>query len=321
MFIFKTNMNTINIRLLTSQQPLNFTGLTSKHKKKEYKERLANNTILEKNINNLQQISKCFEKEGLTYNDCLKACKSNLFLLIQKPSTIEKNIRSVIPELSKYGLTTEKYLECAKRYPMLFSLSPETIVKNVNNSCKIFEIAGLTGEKYITAGMNNPVVFIMKPQKLRKKINKITENINVSRKDIITMFLKQPSLFNCNEDEIIKKYKILKYIEENKFFDKHLPIPDEATLKPVILRKSFTNSVERNYLILLRNKIVSISPEENKIPFRKLKDSLIEYMHENKKNVQELTIPDGEFARDFIKFINNFCKSVIGNNIFKIAIV
>ena len=313
-------MNIVNIGILKTPQAQNFTGNTRKYRY-EYKDRLANNNILPKHINNLQELAKCFEKEGLTYQDCLKACKYNIFLLVQKPSTIEKNIRETVQGLGTYGLTTEKYLHCIKRLPALFSLSPTNIIQNINKSCKIFKTAGLTEEKYVTAGINNPAIFTLKPQVLRKKINKITENINVSKKDIITMFLKQPSLFNCNEKEIIKKYKILKYIEENKFLDKHLPIPDEKTLNPVILRKSFTNSVERNYLILLKNKLVSIAPKENKIPIRKVKDSLILYIEENKKTVQEFNITDGEFAKDFIKFTKNFSKSIIGKNIFKITIV
>ena len=304
----------------TRQNNLNFTS-KSKEFRQTYSTKLQNNNISNTNRSNLKRISEIFSKEGLTYEKLFKAATKNPFLLFHKPETIEKNVKGTVKRLDKYGLTTEKYLNCLLSYPNIFSISPEKIEQNIKDNVKNFKDTGLTEEKYLATALNNARIFVLRPQSLKKKVNKIIENVNLTRKDVIELFLKQPTQFTVNENEIIKKYKLLKYIEENKFFDKDLPIPKEEELKRKKKKKSFTYSLEHDYLILLRNKLSNKLSHGKKINLINVKSNLTNYILENKQKLHEITIPDSEFAKDFIKFSKKFSKSIVGINIFKFSVI
>ncbi len=306
--------------LKPTQNNINFTS-NSKEFRQKYSTKLENNNISGTSMSNLKRTSEIFSEEGLTYQKLLKASEKNPFLLFHKPETIEKNVKGTVQRLEKYGLTTEKYLNCLLNYPNLFSISPEKIEQNIKNTVKNFKSTGLTEEKYLEAAIKNARIFVLRPQSLKKKVNKIIENINLSRKDLIEMFLKQPTQFTVNEKEIIKKYKLLKYIEENKYFDKGLPIPKEDELKGSILRKSFTYSLEHDYLILLRNKLSNTLSYGKKINLINVKGNITNYILENKQKLHEITIPNSEIAKDFIRFSKKFSKSIVGKNIFKFTVI
>ena len=313
-------MNIIKPGILPPPRTATFCGNSTEFRKK-YTQRLENNQLSETNISNLKGLTNAFSQEGLTYQDVLKAAKSNPFILFHKPATMKHNIRETAQRFSKYGLTAEKYLHCALNNPALFSSSRDTVQKNINETVKLFENYGLTTERYLQNAQTSPNLFTSKPQTIKKKIYKIADTLNISTSDILEMFMKQPSQFNCSEKEIIKKYEIFKYIEENKLFDTNQPRPSEREFSLSILRKKFTNSTDTSFMQLLRNKISNRLKKGKKLPHFNLETSLKDYIAENKRSTIEFTITDGKYAKDFIKFVRNFSKASAGKNIFKISII
>ena len=313
-------MNIITPQILPPRKNISFCG-KSKEFRAKYHERIANNQLSKTSIANLNGLANAFSNEGLTYNELLKAAKRNPFILFQKPETMEYNIREVAKRFKEYGLTDEKYLHYALKDALLFSYSPDRIQKNINGTVKLFESYGLTTEKYLQNAISQPSLFYYKPQVIKKKIYKIADTLNISTFDILAMMMKQPSLFVCKEKEIIKKYEILKYIEENKFFDANLPIPSERELSLSVLRKKFSSSIENCFLQMLRNKVSNGLNKSKKPSLLALKKSMSDFIIENKTKKIEFKIKDGKYAKDFKRFSSQFSKNLIGKNIFRINIV
>lgn len=309
----------MKINLIT--QPVIFTANNSTKFRRDYSARLENNTISERNKSNLTNLTERFASEGLTIEKTVKAAKRNPFLLVQKPETMEHNIRGTVKKFARHGLTVESYIESALSRPELFLSKPETIEKNIKDLASTFAYDGLSINDIFKMAESQASVYLLKSKTLCKKFDKITKEINIERFEIIELLKKQSVTITNSANNIIKKYKLLKYIEENKYFDKKLPIPDADILKPVILKKSFTNSIENNYKILLRNKISSGLKTGEKLPNKKITEALIQYITDNKNKIHTFEIPDGEFAKEFTRFVKNFSKSVIGKNIFRIKIV
>ena len=297
-----------------------FSG-NSKQFRKDYSKRISEDRITDVNRSNIQGLADRFEQEGITYNQCLEASKRHPFLLVQKPGTMEHNVRETEKRFNTEGLTTEKYLKAVMHCPSLFSLSPDTVEKNVRTTVKLFENYGLSGEEYLRCALNNPTIFVTKPETIKKKIYTISDKLNIPTSDILDTFLRQPILFSINEKEFIKKYEILKYIEENKFLDRTTARPNERELSQLILRKKMTNSKEYFYTYLLRNKISSTLEWGHKIPHDDIVRGTINFIKENKNKIIKFNILDGKPAKDFIKFAKNLSKATVGKNIFRISIV
>lgn len=312
-------MNIIKLGILPPPRTATFCGSSTEFRKK-YTQRLENNQLSETSISNLKGLANAFSQEGLTYEEVLKAAKSNPFILFHKPATMEHNIRETAERFSQYGLTSEKYLHCALNCPELFSISPDTVQKNINETVKLFENYGLTTERYLQSAQNSSNLFTSKAQTLKKKIYKISDTLNIPTSDILEMLVKQPSQFACSEKNIVKKYEIFKYIEENKYFDANQPLPGERELMQSVLRKKFTNSAETGYMQLLRNKISNGLKKGKKLPHFNLESSLIDYIRQNKSKTIDITITDGKYAKDFIKFVSRLSRYAAGKNIFKIVI-
>ena len=204
----------MNVNLYTNN--ITFSGNSSKFRK-DYSKRIVEGRLTEVNNANIQGLADRFAAEGLSYDQCLEASKRHPFLLVQKPETMEYNIRETVKKIDKEGFTTEKYLKSALSHPTLFSCSPYTIEKNIKSAVKLFENYGLSVEEYLHCALNNPTIFTSKPETIKKKIYTISDKLNIPTSDILSTFLRQPTMFNINEKEFIKKYEILKYIEENKF--------------------------------------------------------------------------------------------------------
>lgn len=306
--------------LIQIQNHLYFTGQTKEFRQK-YKARLEADTISQTNISNLTGLSERFSKEGLTFEKCKKAAKQNASMLVQKPQTMEFNIRDTAKRFSRFGLTVKTYLENALRYPILFSMSPQKIENNMKKIINMFAYDGLLPKDLFDCARTHPSIYSITSKSLNKKVNDLSKGLNLQRSEVIDIFKKQHGMFTLNSKEIIKKYKFLKFIEQNKYFDAGLPLPDEEELKPVILRKNFTNSLETNYKILLRNKISNNLPIGNKLPFKKIDEALKEYISNNKRKICRIEILDGEFAKEFIKFAKSYSKSIAGKNIFKFKVV
>lgn len=299
---------------------VNFSGKSSQLRK-NYSKRLDENRLTEVNTANLQGLAERFSQEGLTYQQCLKAAKKHPYLLVQKPETLEFNIRETAKRFNKEGLTTAKYLKSAMSYPVLFSCSPETIEKNIRSAVKLFGSYGITTEEYLHSASYNPTIYITKAETIKKKIYTISKKLNIPTSDILETFLRQPTILSIYEKDFIKKYEILKYIEENKFLDKLAVRPNERDLTLSILRKKMTNSVEYFYTYLLRNKISLGLERGHKIPHEDILQGTLNFIKTNKNKIVKFDILDGKYAKDFIKFVKNLSKSTVGKNIFRINVL
>ncbi len=307
------------LRLSNYSQP-SFTCNPQKFRK-DCSQRIQNNNLTETNISNLKGLAEKFSNEGLTYQQCLKAAKTNPFMLVHKPDTLEYNIREFANRFSEYGITAENHLKNALRHPPLFSMSPDTIENNIMTKAQLFANDGLTIEEIIKMAKSQPNVYTINPKSLDKKVNQIAEGIQGTRTDVLEIFKAHPTTCSLNPKEIIKKFEFLKYIEQNKFFDTKKLIPSDDVLKPILLKKSYTNSMELNYLILLRNKISSTLPNGSKLPFNHLNEAIQKFIKQNSDKIINLQMPANKLVNQFTKFVENFSHSTIGKNIFKFKIV
>lgn len=312
-----------NMKIYFNTQTYNQINFTSKsHQfRKEYSKRIENNEITATNIKNLQGLAENFSKEGLTYEQCLKASKANPFMLVQKAETMEHNIKECAKIFSAHGVTTEKFLQSALTYPPLFSMSPKTIKSNMIGHSKSFAYDGLSVVELFKSAQTNPFIYTIPPKTFNKKVNKLAQGMEVERADIIEVFKKHPTIISLDSINLIKKFAFLKYIEQNKFFDTGKPLPPNNEIKASALKKSLTNSMELNYLILLRNKISSTLPRGSKLPFDYLDKAINKFIQDNSNKTIELKLPTNKLAKDFTKFVKSFSKSVIGKNIFRFKLV
>lgn len=307
------------LRLSNYSQP-SFTCNPQKFRK-DCSQRIQNNNLTETNISNLKGLAERFSDEGLTYQQCLKAAKRSPFMLVQKPETLEHNIRETANRFSEFGITAESHLKNALRHPPLFLMSPDTIENNIKKKAELFANDGLTIEDLIKMAKSQPNVYTINPQSLNKKVDRIAQEIGCTRAEVLEIFKSHPTTCSLDPKEIIKKFKFLMYIEKNKFFDAGKKIPTDAELKPIALRKSLTNSMELNNLILLRNKISAGLPKGKKLPFDHLNDEIPKFIRQNSDEIIELRLPADKLAKQFITFVIKFSNSTIGRNIFKFKIV
>lgn len=305
---------------LTSPNPAQAqTQSKAKKFRKEFSKRIENGTISSKNISNLCGLTERFANEGLQFKQILKASKRNPFLLVQKPETIERSIRGTAKIFKKHGLTSESYLLSALSYPNLFLITPKTVEKNITEIATTFAPEGLTTKELIEMAQKFPTLYTQKAKTLNKNVTKIAKAIGVEKSEIIKLMKKHPTVCGILPKNFIKKFEFLKYIEQNKLFDAGKEIPADEKMTRAILKKSFTNSMELNYLTLLRNKISTTLPWGCKLPFDRLESSIKEFLQRN-PNTIEFTLPKSKCTSEFIKFAKNFSKSAIGKNIFKIKI-
>lgn len=303
----------------TIQQP-NFTGKSQKFRT-EYSQRLETNNISNTNIRNLKGLTERFANEGLSYSQCLKAAKLNPFMLVQKPETMEYNIRETARRFASHGITTESYLQSALRNPPIFSISPKKIENNMRGHARALTFDGLSVAELFKIAQVHPAIYTMQPQTLNKRVSQMAQGMGVERHEIIEVLKKHPTIASLDTNNLVKKFKFLKYIEKNKFFDAGKPIPSDAELKPVVLRKSLTNSMELDYLILLRNKISSTIPRGSKLPFDYLKEAIVNFIRQNNEKTIELKMPADSSLKEFTRFARNLSRSTVGRNIFKFKVV
>lgn len=293
----------------------------SKQFRQECSQRIQTNSLSETNKRNLSGLAESFSTEGLTFQQCLKAAKRSPFMLVQKPETLENNIREIASRFSEFGVTSESHLKCALRHPPLFLMLPSTIENNMRRKAELFKDEGLTLKDLIKMAQSQPNVYTVNPESLNKKANQIAQGIECTRADVLEIFKAHPTTCSLDSAEIIKKFKFLTYIERNKFIDAGKTMPNETDLKRIVLKKSLTNSMELNNLILLRNKISAGLPNGQKLPFDHLRDAVGRFIQANNSEIIELKLPADKLAKDFIKFVKKFSESIVGKNIFAFKIV
>ena len=293
----------------------------SKKIRERYRERLKNDQLNEGNIARIKTIANDFSQEGLTFDECLKMARMNVSLLIQRPEQVYHNITETQKKFAEAGLTLKQYIKCVKRNPVLASYSPETIEKNIMGLTKAFANYGLTPEKCIKSALYNPFIFTTKAKTLKNKIYTISNKLNIPTNEVFDLLIKQPNLISISAKTTIKKYELLKYIEENKIIDKKLTRPSEQEFNKLILRKRFTNSKEYLYTLLLRNKISSKLPDGQKLPLTYIVENTIDFIRDNSDNTIEFELLNGKYAKEFIQFSKNLSENIVGKNIFKIKII
>lgn len=293
----------------------------SKKFRKDCSQRIQDKNFTETQIRNLRGLAEKFSSDGLTYEQCLKVARTNPFMLVQKSETMEYNIREFADLSSEYGVTAEGHLKNALRHPPLFSMSPETLKNGMKEKAQLFEADGLTIEELFKMAKSQPNVYTINARTLDDKVDQIAKEIGCTRADVLEIFKSHPTTCSLDTQEIIRKFKFLKYIEQNKFFDAGKGLAKDSELTQITLRKSLTNSMGLNYLILLRNKISAGLPNGSKLPFDHLKDAVSRFIRQNDGKIIELRIPADNLAKDFIAFVEKFSKSIAGKNIFNIKLV
>lgn len=298
----------------------NFTG-NSKVFRRDCVERVRTGNFTDTQKGNIEGLTKQFDFVNLTYQQCRNAAKVNPFMLVQKPETMARNIIGCAEALSQYGVTVSGHLQNALRCPPLFSMSPATIEGNLTEIARTFADEGLTMEEVVKMAKSQPNMYTLNPRSLEKKVNEIAEGIGGTRADVLEIFKTRPTTCSLDAKEIIKKFKFLRYIEQNKYFDLGKQIPADADLKKILLKKIFTNSMETNYLILLRNKISSTLPVGSKLPFDHLRQAVADFLKFTESSSIDLRLPIDKQAGAFVEFAENFSKSAIGKNLFNFKMV
>lgn len=275
-------------------------------------------TILKK-MNNI--VSR-FEKEGLTRRQLVGAALKHPSIFVHSPYRLEYNIREAAKYFQKYGMDTKQYLNCALNQPTLFSLAPEKVKGNFEGILKYMQNSGTKTDNFVRIICQNPVVLMLKPENFEEKIKKIVKELGikgVTEKDILDFMTKQPTTIVYSTGTLLDKFKQLKYIEEVKWHDSKKNTPSEEELAKTVLKKSFTNSMEHNYLILLRNLLAA--QRKTYIDVHGLKPRLEKFVQDNVKQTFSFVIPDGEYAKTFRKVVKEFSEKLISKNIFHIKII
>ena len=275
-------------------------------------------TVVEK----LNNITSRFQKENLTRHDLIKAALKNPSIFLYSPPTLEYNIKEAAKRFSSYGINTELYLKTALRLPVLFSMSPDTVENTFKKLSNYTGKNGISSELTMKMVVNNPNLLTARTEHIEKNIKTIAQALKengVTEKAVLEAATKQPTVLNYLPEVFIEKFNLLKYIENIKFADTGKKKPATEEIGTKILSKNLTNSLEQNYLILLRNKLAA--KYKIRISHRGLKKHLEDFIKSHAGNTFEFEIPKGKFARTFIEYIQNFSEKLAGKNIFNIKIL
>ena len=196
---------------------------------------IANNKLPKEIQENIEELVKRFNSEGLTYKKYLQACVGQPQLFEEPAEKIEKYVRDLVKKFKKEGLTVNDYLHkaCLKQV-QLFHQSPDTIESNVRDLVKKFENEGLTVEDYLhKACLKKVQLFYLSPDTIENNVRDLVkkfENEGLTVEDYLhKACLKQPSLFYLSPDTIENNVRDL----VKKFENEGLTVKDyiQACLK------------------------------------------------------------------------------------------
>ena len=196
---------------------------------------IANNKLPKEIQENIEELVKRFNSEGLTYKKYLQACVGQPQLFEEPAEKTEKKVRDLVEKFEKEGLTVEDYLHkaCLKQ-PPLFYQSPDTIESNVRDLVKKFENEGLTVKDYLyKACLKQAQLFTQSPDTIEKNVRDLAkkfEKEGLTVKDYLhKACLKQPQLFCQSPDTIESNVRDL----AKKFEKEGLTVEDylQACLK------------------------------------------------------------------------------------------
>ena len=218
---------------------------------------IANNKLPKEIQENIEELVKRFNSEGLTYKKYLQACVGQPQLFEEPAEKTEKKVRDLVEKFEKEGLTVEDYLHkaCLKQ-PPLFYQSPDTIESNVRDLVKKFENEGLTVKDYLyKACLKQAQLFTQSPDTIEKNVRDLAkkfEKEGLTVKDYLhKACLKQPQLFCQSPDTIESNVRDL----AKKFEKEGLTVEDylhKACLKQPPLFYQSPDTIESNVRDLVK---------------------------------------------------------------------
>ena len=269
---------------------------------------------------NVREFVKLFEQEGLTVEQHMEAVKKQPSLFASKPETLSKSINDLYNFASRYGVTKKGILELQAKNPVLRAMSAETLIYNMTEIPRCYKKSGLTEEEYVKMAFSDVYLISVTPERFIGNINSIIEyyqDLGITEKDLIKTFKKQRMIATSITKKIIEKIDCWKFIEENKLSDSNKKMK-KKDFKELLLRKNLSHSVESNLMYLLRCKLNTYFGTN--IPSKNFKEILVKFISQNSDKIIEIPILKGAFLNTFEEVVSNFSKSIVGKNIFKIAI-
>ena len=210
---------------------------------------IANNKLPKEIQENIEDLVKRFNDEGLTYKKYLQACIRQLQLFIEPAGKVEKKVRDLVKGFENEGLTVKDYLhEACLKQPPLFYQSPDTIESNVRDLAKKFEKEGLTVKDYLhKACLKQAQLFTQSPDTIESNVRDLAkkfEKEGLTVKDYLQACLKQPPLFYQSPDTIESNVRDLakKFEKEGLTVENYL----QACLKQPQLFCQSPDTIESN---------------------------------------------------------------------------
>ena len=264
---------------------------------------IANNKLPKEIQENIEDLVKRFNDEGLTYKKYLQACIRQLQLFIEPAGKVEKKVRDLVKGFENEGLTVKDYLhEACLKQPPLFYQSPDTIESNVRDLAKKFEKEGLTVENYLQACLKQPQLFCQSPDTIESNVRDLAkkfEKEGLTVENYLQACLKQPSLFCQSPKTIANHIKAMLFINKNN--NKNLnqdEIWEMLLAKPLFM--CCTNKT--NYSYLLRKKMFPHKNPKGLSGSSKINQKIIDYLKANPDLSFSFSIIKDEMSNEFIEY-------------------
>ena len=245
---------------------------------------IANNKLPKEIQENIEELVKRFNSEGLTYKKYLQACVGQPQLFEEPAEKTEKKVRDLVEKFEKEGLTVEDYLHkaCLKQ-PPLFYQSPDTIESNVRDLVKKFENEGLTVKDYLYKAC-----------------------------------LKQAQLFYQSPETIADHIKAILFV--NKNYDKDLS--QDEIWKKVLAKPLFMCCTNKtNYSYLLRKQMFPHKNPKGLSGSSKINQKIIDYLKANPDLSFSFSIIKDEMSNEFIEYTKKLGFEATGrNDVFNIIV-
>lgn len=271
--------------------------------------------------NNIRNLAKKYTEYGLTEADYLTMALNQPSLFSQTPETISKHIDDILKRYKNSGLTPTNYIKSIKRYPSIVCLTPKHIEDNISDIVKKYSKYGLDEEKYIKFLTTSPIGFCINSKNKINSVSKLVkdlEYLGMTEEKCIHTFLRQPPVFFSNMEAMSERIKFLTFAESEKLVDSGIKTTNPTQCLDNALMKSMSYSMDLNYIIMLRDKLKAYCDKQ--ITYRHIKENMKEFIRQNQSNELEFKISRSEYTKDFINFVENYTKELIGKNIFKIVI-
>ena len=284
---------------------------------------IANNKLPKEIQENIEELVKRFNSEGLTYKKYLQACVGQPQLFEEPAEKTEKKVRDLVEKFEKEGLTVEDYLHkaCLKQ-PPLFYQSPDTIESNVRDLVKKFENEGLTVKDYLyKACLRKPSLFYQSPDTIESNVRDLVkkfEKEGLTVEDYLQACLKQPPLFYHSPKTIADHIKAILFV--NKNYDKDLS--QDEIWKKVLAKPLFMCCTNKtNYSYLLRKQMFPHKNPKGLSGSSKINQKIIDYLKANPDLSFSFSIIKDEMSNEFIEYTKKLGFEATGrNDVFNIIV-